>query len=55
MNQHPAVMFEIIALNQILYSRGRTRMGYLDTLRLHFTGQFQFNISMVNNAPAHFR
>jgi hypothetical protein len=39
----------------LLYSRGRTKMGYLNTLRLHFAGQFQFNISMVNNAPAHFR
>jgi len=30
-------------------------MLYLNPLRLHFTGQFQADISTVNNGPAHFR
>lgn len=29
-------------------------MSYLNALRLHFAGQFQANISTVNNDPAHF-
>jgi len=29
-------------------------MSYLNALRLHFSGQFQANISTVNNDPAHF-
>lgn len=29
-------------------------MSYLNPLRLHFAGQFQANISTVNNDPAHF-
>jgi hypothetical protein len=29
-------------------------MSYLNTLRLHFAGQFQANVSTVNNDPAHF-
>jgi hypothetical protein len=29
-------------------------MSYLDALRLHFAGQFQANVSTVNNDPAHF-
>ncbi|HEY0106252.1 MAG TPA: hypothetical protein VGB91_09225, partial [Rhizomicrobium sp.] len=29
-------------------------MSYLNQLRLHFAGQFQSNISTVNNDPAHF-
>jgi hypothetical protein len=29
-------------------------MSYLNALRLHFAGQFQSNISTVNNDPAHF-
>src|SRR4051812_14116439 len=29
-------------------------MSYLNSLRLHFAGQFQANISTVNNDPAHF-
>ncbi len=29
-------------------------MSYLNTLRLHFAGRFQANVSTVNNDPAHF-
>lgn len=29
-------------------------MSYLNALRLHFSGQFQANVSTVNNDPAHF-
>lgn len=29
-------------------------MSYLDPLRLHFAGQFQANVSTVNNDPGHF-
>lgn len=29
-------------------------MSYLNALRLHFAGQFQANVSTVNNDPAHF-
>lgn len=29
-------------------------MSYLNTLRLHFAGQFQANVSTVNNDPGHF-
>lgn len=29
-------------------------MSYLNPLRLHFAGQFQANVSTVNNDPAHF-
>ena len=29
-------------------------MSYLGALRLHFAGQFQSNVSTVNNDPAHF-
>ena len=29
-------------------------MSYLGALRLHFAGQFQANVSTVNNDPAHF-
>ncbi|WP_158290100.1 hypothetical protein [Ramlibacter sp. WS9] len=29
-------------------------MSYLSTLRLHFAGQFQANVSTVNNDPGHF-
>lgn len=29
-------------------------MSYLNTLRLHFAGQFQANVSTVNNDPNHF-
>jgi hypothetical protein len=29
-------------------------MSYLNALRLHFAGQFQANISTINNDPAHF-
>lgn len=29
-------------------------MSYLDAVRLHFAGQFQANVSTVNNDPAHF-
>src|ERR1700761_6085117 len=29
-------------------------MSYLNALRLHFAGQFQANVSTVNNDPSHF-
>src|ERR1051325_11602598 len=29
-------------------------MSYLNALRLHFAGQFQANVSTVNNDPTHF-
>ena len=29
-------------------------MSYLNPLRLHFAGQFQANVSTVNNDPGHF-
>jgi hypothetical protein len=29
-------------------------MSYLNALRLHFSGQFQANVSTVNNDPGHF-
>ena len=29
-------------------------MSYLNTLRLHFSGQFQCNVSTVNNDPGHY-
>ena len=29
-------------------------MSYLNALRLHFAGQFQANVSTVNNDPNHF-
>jgi hypothetical protein len=29
-------------------------MSYLNTLRLHFAGQFQCNVSTVNNDPGHY-
>jgi hypothetical protein len=33
---------------------GATEMSYLNALRLHFSGQFQANVSTVNNDPGHF-
>ena len=30
-------------------------MSYLNAVRLHFAGQFQANVSTVNNDPEHFR
>ena len=30
-------------------------MSYLNAVRLHFAGQFQTDVSTVNNDPEHFR